>query len=122
MAFFAPTAKPRPAPKKAGGTRGACYGRPMAPRPSWASLGIVALLLVACGGSSSETPPPLEPDPEGFRYAGRKASRPAEPEPSADGEDEKDDGEPERSPSRPRGRGDAQPTWGNSDGRPAAPK
>gem|GEM_PF-1245787 len=25
--------------------------------------------LVACGGSSSETPPPLQPDPAGFRYA-----------------------------------------------------
>ncbi len=36
----------------------------------------VALLAVlsgagpaACGGSSSETPPPLEPDPRGFHYA-----------------------------------------------------
>lgn len=25
--------------------------------------------LAACGGSSSETPPPLQPDPTGFRYA-----------------------------------------------------
>jgi hypothetical protein len=25
--------------------------------------------LAACGGSSSETPPPLQPDPVGFRYA-----------------------------------------------------
>jgi hypothetical protein len=25
--------------------------------------------LPACGGSSSETPPPLEPDPRGFHYA-----------------------------------------------------
>jgi hypothetical protein len=25
--------------------------------------------LAACGGSSSETPPPLQPDPAGFRYA-----------------------------------------------------
>jgi hypothetical protein len=35
-------------------------------------LGLGALLaatLAACGGSSSETPPPLQPDPVGFRYA-----------------------------------------------------
>jgi hypothetical protein len=25
--------------------------------------------LSACGGSSSETPPPLQPDPKGFHYA-----------------------------------------------------
>ena len=25
--------------------------------------------LTGCGGSSSETPPPLEPDPRGFHYA-----------------------------------------------------
>jgi len=29
----------------------------------------VAGTLAACGGSSSETPPPLEPDPRGFHYA-----------------------------------------------------
>jgi len=29
----------------------------------------VAGALAACGGSSSETPPPLEPDPRGFHYA-----------------------------------------------------
>jgi hypothetical protein len=28
-----------------------------------------AVALAACGGSSSETPPPLQPDPAGFRYA-----------------------------------------------------
>jgi hypothetical protein len=28
------------------------------------------LLLVGCGGSSSETPPPLEPDPTSFEYTG----------------------------------------------------
>ena len=31
-------------------------------------LGSIAAL-AACGGSSSETPPPLQPDPAGFRYA-----------------------------------------------------
>ncbi|MES1172981.1 MAG: hypothetical protein ABUL62_01540 [Myxococcales bacterium] len=38
-----------------------------------ASLATVASLalgtLGACGGSSSETPPPLQPDPKGFHYA-----------------------------------------------------
>jgi len=36
---------------------------------------LVATALVACGGSSSETPPPLQPDPAGFRYA-PSSSRP----------------------------------------------
>ncbi|HYQ03368.1 MAG TPA: hypothetical protein VER96_32055 [Polyangiaceae bacterium] len=40
---------------------------------SSASFGLFGAVLVtalaACGGSSSETPPPLQPDPAGFRYA-----------------------------------------------------
>ena len=31
---------------------------------------LLAATLAACGGSSSETPPPLQPDPKGFRYSG----------------------------------------------------
>ena len=31
--------------------------------------------LAACGGSSSETPPPLQPDPVGFRYASAAPTR-----------------------------------------------
>jgi len=31
----------------------------------------VAGALAGCGGSSSETPPPLQPDPAGFRYASK---------------------------------------------------
>jgi hypothetical protein len=34
----------------------------------------VAGAVTACGGSSSETPPPLQPDPKGFLYAGASAS------------------------------------------------
>jgi hypothetical protein len=34
-----------------------------------ALVAVVVLALGACGGSSSETPPPLQPDPAGFRYA-----------------------------------------------------
>jgi hypothetical protein len=30
---------------------------------------VLSASLAACGGSSSETPPPLEPDPHGFHYA-----------------------------------------------------
>jgi len=30
---------------------------------------VLAAALAACGGSSSETPPPLQPDPQGFHYA-----------------------------------------------------
>lgn len=39
------------------------------------ALGASAASLAACGGSSSETPPPLEPDPRGFHYG------PAQPAP-----------------------------------------
>jgi hypothetical protein len=34
---------------------------------------VLAARLLACGGSSSETPPPLEPDPRGFHYTGVSA-------------------------------------------------
>jgi hypothetical protein len=34
-----------------------------------AALSLTLGALAACGGSSSETPPPLQPDPAGFRYA-----------------------------------------------------
>jgi len=38
-------------------------------------LGVpLASALAACGGSSSETPPPLQPDPRGFHYAGVSAA------------------------------------------------
>jgi len=45
--------------------------------------------LAACGGSSSETPPPLQPDPTGFRYAPTTPVRLA---------DESDAGEAPRGP------------------------
>jgi len=35
----------------------------------------VSFALSGCGGSSSETPPPLQPDPTGFHYAGVPASK-----------------------------------------------
>ena len=73
-------------------------------------LGVAfALPLAACGGSSSETPPPLQPDPRGFHYAGVSAPEPlasdAGAEPIANGVDEDDEVKP---------RAPAQSTWGGS--------
>lgn len=86
----------------------------MAPRMRTASRGlrglgpelVLALLLAGCGGSSSETPPPLEPDPTSYRYSGPRipraddpASAAAEPEPEAESQS--------AAPSAP-----ARSTWG----------
>jgi len=69
-------------------------------------LGVpLASALLACGGSSSETPPPLQPDPRGFHYAGVPATErdtsDAGVEPAAPDTD--DDVKP---------RGPARSTWG----------
>ena len=67
-------------------------------------------LLAACGGSSSETPPPLQPDPAGFRYASAPPSAIA---------DDKDAGDaprtifPETTAPDPKPRVPAPPTWGS---------
>lgn len=45
------------------------------------ALGVSAASLAACGGSSSETPPPLEPDPRGFHYAPAQPTITEESEP-----------------------------------------
>ncbi|HEY3255316.1 MAG TPA: hypothetical protein VGJ91_15260 [Polyangiaceae bacterium] len=76
------------------------------------ALGSV-IALAACGGSSSETPPPLQPDPAGFRYA----STP--PTPIAE---ESDAGDAPSSPrstpaattAEPRARVPARSTWGSA--------
>lgn len=44
------------------------------------AFGASAASLVACGGSASETPPPLEPDPRGFHYGPAQATPAAESE------------------------------------------
>ncbi|HEX3776272.1 MAG TPA: hypothetical protein VHV51_17490 [Polyangiaceae bacterium] len=72
-------------------------------------LGIVfAFALCACGGSSSETPPPLQPDPAGFHYAGvsAAASAPLDAgvEPTRHHANEEDDDDEPRTPARS--------TWG----------
>ncbi|MEO8901239.1 MAG: hypothetical protein ABI627_06915 [Polyangiaceae bacterium] len=64
--------------------------------------------LAACGGSSSETPPPLQPDPRGFHYG------PAQADTSAAGDlphsmtDADDDPKPRAKPS-PTSGGNAKP-------------
>jgi hypothetical protein len=71
---------------------------------------LTAGALAACGGSSSETPPPLQPDPVGFRYASTVPARVAE---------ESDAGAatqtaPESTDVDPRPRVPARSTWGSS--------
>ena len=44
---------------------------------------LAATLLAACGGSSSETPPPLQPDPAMRRYTGPRVARAGEPQPES---------------------------------------
>jgi hypothetical protein len=61
---------------------------------------------VGCGGSSSETPPPLEPDPTSALYSGPRMPRPEDdvkPPPAP----EPDEDDKPTAPSRP-----AKPTWG----------
>ena len=79
-----------------------------------ALLALGARTIAGCGGSSSETPPPLQPDPTGFRYA---------PPFAAPIEEEADAGEAPRSnpslselepESNPKPRVPARSTWGAS--------
>ncbi|HET7536176.1 MAG TPA: hypothetical protein VFJ90_06965 [Candidatus Didemnitutus sp.] len=74
-----------------------------------------ASALAACGGSSSETPPPLQPDPAGFRYA---SLAPAQEEEESDAGNAPRS-QPARSESAPTGieaspkpRVPARSTWG----------
>lgn len=67
---------------------------------------LLSLLASGCGGSSSETPPPLEPDPTSLRYTGpRMPSAEATPAPAL--EPEPDDDAPAK-PKKP-----AAGTWGS---------
>ncbi|HKO53123.1 MAG TPA: hypothetical protein VJV79_35680 [Polyangiaceae bacterium] len=77
-----------------------------------ALAGLAALAtLAACGGSSSETPPPLRPDPAGFRYASTAPVRIAEESDAGDAPrtiPESTELEP-----APRPRVPAPSTWGS---------
>jgi hypothetical protein len=68
---------------------------------------LLSLLGFACGGSSSETPPPLEPDPTSLRYTGpRFPSAEGTPAPAAAPEPDEDD--VPATPKKP-----APGTWGS---------
>ena len=86
----------------------------MAPRMRNAALVLcLALLAAGCGGSSSETPPPLEPDPTSSRYTGPRVTTGSEesaPRPAAS---EAEDPLPEQ-PSQ-----SARATWGSGKPAPA---
>lgn len=85
----------------------------MAPpmRTALSALGL-ALLCWGCGGSSSETPPPLEPDPTSSRYTGPRMPSPdddrAPPAVTAE-----NDAEPEAAPQKP-----GRSTWGTGKAAP----
>lgn len=86
----------------------------MAPRMR--TVLVLALLLVGCGGSSSETPPPLEPDPTSYRYTGPRIPR-ANEETSTPAEAEAAD--PDDLPVAPKM--PARATWGSAPARSAVP-
>jgi hypothetical protein len=76
----------------------------------------LSLSALGCGGSSSETPPPLQPDPTSARYTGprmpsaaddRAVAPPADPEP----------GDAAEQPRKP-----AAGTWGSGKAPASAPK
>jgi hypothetical protein len=71
------------------------------------SLGSIAAL-GACGGSSSETPPPLQPDPVGFRYASAPPVRIAEESDAGDAPEVL----PESADGDPKPRVPGRSTWG----------
>lgn len=73
------------------------------------------LCAVACGGSSSETPPPLEPDFD--RLRAQQAKRP-KPGAEADGVEFSPLEEPSEQPLDPR---DLPDTWGGSRTPPPPP-
>jgi hypothetical protein len=71
------------------------------------ALGLVALVLslACCGGSSSETPPPLEPTPANLHYSRAATTLPGELTPPADAGAPLEEPEPaESSPPAPQPR------------------
>jgi hypothetical protein len=76
---------------------------------AWAFSMCVAV--AGCGGSSSETPPPLEPDPTSFRYTGPRMPATVEATAAAP------EAEVSEPPSAAVPGKAAAPTWGS--GKPA---
>ena len=68
--------------------------------------------LAACGGSSSETPPPLQPDPTGFRYASASPARVVQASEAGDAGDAPRT-IPEDIEVDPKPRVPARSTWGS---------
>jgi hypothetical protein len=89
----------------------------MGPRMRLALVaGVLSVLAVGCGGSSSETPPPLQPDPTSARYTGPRF-------PSADDEaPAPTPAEPDEDPGLDQPRRAAPATWGSGKATPSAPK
>lgn len=76
---------------------------------------VLALYAIGCGGSSSETPPPLPPDPTSERYTGPRLPSAANDVPlSAPAEPEEDD-------AAERPRKPAAATWGTGKAPASAP-
>lgn len=82
------------------------------------SIPLLALLCGACGGSSSETPPPLEPDPARLIPHGEVLPGPGPAAPSARAESERADpasaAVPARSAAPARRQGAPVQTWGSA--------
>jgi hypothetical protein len=55
---------------------------------------LLSLLGSACGGSSSETPPPLEPDPTSLRYTGPRIPSAEDAKPAAVAAEPDEDDQP----------------------------
>jgi len=73
-------------------------------------LAFIALCtLGACGGSSSETPPPLQPDPKGFHYASVPLPPPVAADSDAGAVPMASDLDEELKPKGP-----ARSTWGST--------
>ena len=68
---------------------------------------LLSLCAVACGGSSSETPPPLPPDPTSARYTGPRMPNPAD-DVAAEAPAEAAENEADDLPRKP-----AAATWGS---------
>ncbi len=80
------------------------------PMSTAARFFVCSVLCSACGGSSSETPPPLEPLPANIHYNRAATALPGEAEPAASAEAPAEPAQ--AAPSDPEG-APAPKTWGD---------